>query len=151
MRSLASRIKRVEEAVGGIKQPPLILWMEPGETDEECFARHGVEEDPDRLNILIVKWADGPPDLPLSGQQQAREPAADVDQQITAILSELKAEGLTDEQIEAALLEAKVTENGQNEQISRVRFSHRETSEKQADAGPQPNRAEELIRMFRRR
>jgi hypothetical protein len=72
--------------------------MEAGESDEECFARHGVEPDPDRLNVLVVKWASGPPDLPID--KSPKEPADDqVDQEIEQILVDLQHQGLSEEEI----------------------------------------------------
>jgi hypothetical protein len=144
MRTLAARIKRAEEAAGAIRRPPQFQWLEAGAP---------VPDDGD--GVMYVSWSAEGPEFPLP--REPREPAADVDEQITAILSELRAEGLSDEQIEAALEES-VPKNGNAElaapAVSDERawgISDRETSEKQADAGPQPNRAEELVSMFRRR
>lgn len=60
MSRIESRIKRMEHAVGAIKQPPLILWMEPGESDEECLKRHGADSDP--KSVTFVSWAEGSAD-----------------------------------------------------------------------------------------
>lgn len=55
MRTLATRIKRVEEKLANVVTPPTFVWLEPGDP---------VPDDGD--NVIYVSWAEGPAGLTLN-------------------------------------------------------------------------------------
>ena len=67
----ATRIKKLEKAVDEIRMQQgglRCVFIEPGESEQECLMRHGLDKNFNGITVYIFKWAETGPDRPMSMQ-----------------------------------------------------------------------------------
>jgi hypothetical protein len=96
---ISTRLKRLEDQLKVRGRRLVVLAKEFGESEAECLSRHPEIQGEDVDFIFTSKFADPTNPLPPAAKPLPPEEATDSRLEIATIIQQLKAEGLTEQEI----------------------------------------------------
>jgi hypothetical protein len=99
-----TRLKKIENELAKHRTELKIIWQNCDETSEEAMARAGVDADDDDLVVYVVRWGQGPPEIPIHSKPEPTvktDEDIDLDTEIKKIKAELINEGYTEKELTA--------------------------------------------------
>ena len=101
---ISSELKTIKKALRDrhlAEREIKVLITQPGESNEDCFARHGVTENDKDLFIIIVKFCDEKSKHVFDEERKQKN----IDDEIKSLIGELQSDGVDLENLKKDLLQ----------------------------------------------